>query len=179
VPVPFAPIQIIVTELFMDLAASTAFVVEPPEADLMRRPPRDPHAPFMDRSMVTSIVLAAAGLFAAVSVAYLATWYRTDDLRTAQTVAFVTWLFGHVLLALNLRSEREPLSRLGLFANRIIPVWAAATVVFVLTATLVPGVRAVLSTTSLEAGQWALTIGAAVAGTFWLDVRKRLLRPLQ
>jgi P-type Ca2+ transporter type 2C len=71
VPVPFAPVQIILMELFMDLAASATFVAEPAEAGLIRRPPRDPKAPFMDRTMTTSIVTAALGLFAAVSLAYL------------------------------------------------------------------------------------------------------------
>ena len=42
VPVPFAPIQIILMELFMDLAASATFVAEPGEPGLMRRPPEIP-----------------------------------------------------------------------------------------------------------------------------------------
>ncbi len=75
VPVPFAPIQIIVMELFMDLAASATFVSEPGEGDVMKRPPRDPRRPFMDGRMVSSIFASAAGLFAAVTAAYLATWY--------------------------------------------------------------------------------------------------------
>src|SRR6266480_1656415 len=49
IPVPFAPIQIILMELFMDLAASATFVAEPAEGDLMRRQPRDPRSSFMDR----------------------------------------------------------------------------------------------------------------------------------
>ena len=87
VPVPFAPIQIILMELFMDLAASATFVNEPAEADLMRYPPRNPKANFMDRSMVSSIFTAGAGLFAAVSIAYLVTWYGSGNLAHAQTVA--------------------------------------------------------------------------------------------
>ncbi len=36
VPLPFAPIQIIIMELFMDLSASTSFFVEPAESDLLK-----------------------------------------------------------------------------------------------------------------------------------------------
>ena len=36
-PLPFSPIQIILLELFMDLAASAGFVAEPAEADIARR----------------------------------------------------------------------------------------------------------------------------------------------
>lgn len=175
VPVPFAPIQIILMELFMDLAASAAFVSEPAEADLMRRPPRDPKAKFLERSMVRSIFAAAAGLFAAVCGVYLATWYSSGSLITAQTMAFATWLLGHVFLALNLRSEREPLFREGLFTNRVMVVWAMATLALLLVATLVPGARQLIKVAPLHPAQWAFAVGAALAGTFWIDVRKVVL----
>jgi len=172
VPVPFAPIQIIVMELFMDLAASAAFVAEPAEPDLMRQPPRDPRVKFLDTFMVQSIILPAAGLLAGVCGAYLATWYSGAGLIAAQTVAFATWLLGHVLLAFNLRSEREPVVRLGLFSNWVMVVWAMATVVLLVVATLVPGAQQLIKVTSLHRAQWELVLGAALAGTFWIEVYK-------
>ncbi len=172
VPVPFAPVQIILMELFMDLAAAATFVAEPAESGLMQRPPRDPKKPFMDRAMVSSIFTSATGLFGAVSVAYLVTWYGSADLIKAQTMAFVTWLLGHVLLALNMRSEHEPLFRLGLFSNRLMIMWGTATVIFGLIVTLVPGVRSALKLSPLSAGDWVLACGAALIGTFWIELRK-------
>ena len=172
VPVPFAPIQIILMELFMDLAASAAFVAEPPEPDLMRRPPRDPKARFLDRFMVQSIILPAAGLLAAVCGAYLATWYSGAGITAAQTVAFATWLLGHVFLAFNLRSEREPVIRLGLFSNWVMVVWAMATVAMLLMATLAPAAQLLIKVTSLHRAQWELVLGAALAGTFWIELYK-------
>jgi Ca2+-transporting ATPase len=172
VPVPFAPIQIILMELFMDLAASAAFVAEPPEAGLMRRPPRDPKARFLDRSMVRSIFGASTGLFAAVCGVYLATWHSGAGLLAAQTMAFATWLVGHVFLALNSRSEREPLFRVGFFTNWVMVAWAMATVCLLLVATLVPEARQLIKVTSLHRAQWALVAGAAFAGTFWIEARK-------
>jgi Ca2+-transporting ATPase len=172
VPIPFAPVQIILMELFMDLAASATFVAEPPESGLMRQRPRDPKLSFMNRKMVASIFIAAAGLFAAVSAAYLVTWYSGAGQTQAQTVAFITWLLGHVFLAFNLRSEREPLLRLGLFSNRLMVGWAIATILFVLTVTLIPGVQGIVKTSQLDLNQWAVVLGAAFIGTFWLEVRK-------
>ncbi len=172
VPVPFAPIQIILMELFMDLAASATFVAEPAEADFMHRPPRDPKRPFMDRPMLTLLFAAAAGLFAAVAFNYLVVWYWTGDLVRAQTVAFVSWLIGHVLLALNMRSEREPLFKLGLFSNPVMIGWAAAAFAFVLVATLVPGARQALKTVDPGLLQWLLVALVTIAGTCWLEVWK-------
>ena len=174
VPIPLAPIQLIVLELFMDLAASATFVAEPPESDLLREPPRDPRAAFMDRPMVASIFVSAAGLFLAVSAAYLWTYASPATRPMATTVAFVTWLMGHVFLALNLRSEREPLARLGPLSNRLMVVWGAAAFLFAAVASMTPVLQTALRTTSLGAPQWALAFGLAVLGTFWIEVRKWL-----
>lgn len=174
IPVPFAPVQIILMELFMDLAASATFVAEQPESDLMRRPPRDAKTSLLNRGMVTSIFISASGLFAAVSIAYLVTWFSGAGQTQAQTVAFVTWLIGHVLLAFNLRSEREPLLRLGVLTNRLMIIWAVATALFVLAVTLIPGIQAIFKTGTLSGQEWGLVLAVAVIGTFWLEVRKWL-----
>jgi len=138
----------------------------------MRQPPRDPRQPFLHRGMVASILLAALGLFAAVATVYLVSWYGGAGLAQARTAAFVTWLLGHVLLAFNLRSEREPLLRLGLFSNRLMVVWLAAMLLFVLAITFVPEVQARLSTTGLAPAAWGVAILAAVLGTGWIEVAK-------
>ena len=70
-PLPFAPVQIVILELFMDLGASVAFVNLPAEADEMKRPPRDPRAPFLDRTMAAGIFAGGLTLGAATGAAYL------------------------------------------------------------------------------------------------------------
>ncbi len=63
-------------------------------------------------------------------------------------MAFATWLMGHVMLALHLRSEREPLLRLGILSNRVMIAWAAATTVVLLLATAAPAIRSMFKVTS-------------------------------
>jgi Ca2+-transporting ATPase len=73
-PVPFSPIQIIVLELFMDLGASVTFTAERPESDLMRRPPRSPQEPFINRAMLVGIFGGGLALAAAVFLAFGWAW---------------------------------------------------------------------------------------------------------
>jgi Ca2+-transporting ATPase len=174
IPVPFAPIQIILMELFMDLAASAAFVSEPSEGDLMRMPPRDPKAGFMDKAMITSILTSAAGLFGGVTAAYLLAWYQGADIVQAQTVAFAAWMVGHVLLAFNMRSERQPILQIGLFSNRLMVMWGLVTAGFITLVTSVPFLQTYLKTTALQLSQWWVILALVVAGTTWLEVKKSL-----
>ncbi|MBP1694059.1 MAG: hypothetical protein H6Q37_1942, partial [Chloroflexi bacterium] len=172
IPVPFAPVQIILMELFMDLMAAAAFVAEKPEADLLDQKPRDPKAKFMDNAMIGSIAISSLGLFAAVTVVYLVTWYGTYDQMTSQTVAFFAWLIGHVLLAFNLRSERQPIFQLGLGGNRMMLIWGGAVAAFLILVSLVPGLQHLMRITTLTAAQWGMILGATFIGTFWVEIKK-------
>jgi P-type Ca2+ transporter type 2C len=173
-PLPFAPIQIIVLELFMDLAASATFVAEPQESGAMQKPPLDPKEKFMNRTMLTTMALGALSLFAAVSTTYLYTWYSTGDLALAQTMAFATWMVGHIFLALNLRSEKEPLAKLGLLSNKLMLLWALIVAVTLLFGTNLPFVNTALRITSLSWANWATVLGVSFVATFWMELKKIL-----
>ena len=174
IPLPFAPIQIVVLELFMDLGASATFVAEPEEAGIMQRPPVDPKEKFMNRKMLTTMTLGALSLFAAVSANYLFIWYSTNDLGLSQTIAFATWMVGHIFLALNLRSEKEPLTKLGLLSNRVMILWAIIVALVLLIGTNLSFIHMSLRITSLRGSDWFLVIGVSFVATFWMELKKIL-----
>lgn len=171
-PIPFTPVQIILMELFMDLGAAAAFVAERSDGTLMYKPPRDPRARFMDRRMVSSIFVSSLGLILAVSAAYLLTWNADQDIVRAQTMALVTWLICHALLAFNMRSQDLSLFTIGPLSNRTMVVWAIAAGAFAVAVTSLPPLHDAVKTTGLSGGDWALVLGLAVAGSFWLEVSK-------
>jgi Ca2+-transporting ATPase len=159
----------------MDLAASATFVAEPAEVGIMNKPPNNPKEKFMNKKMLTSIAIAALSLFVAVSVAYLFAWYQNpvpENIVHAQTVAFATWMLGHILLALNLRSEREPLIKLGFLSNRVMIVWALIVVAVLLLGTNLGFIAVSLKIVNLGAADWVVVVLAAVLGTFWMEIKK-------
>jgi Ca2+-transporting ATPase len=172
IPLPFAPIQIIVLELFMDLAASATFVAEPEELGIMQRPPLSSKKKFMDRSMLTTIMLGALSLFGAVSINYLYAWYVTQNLVLAQTMAFATWMIGHIFLALNFRSENEPLLKLGLFSNKLMVLWALVVAATLIVATSFQSLHVSLKIESLSLANWAAVILVSFVATFWMELKK-------
>jgi P-type Ca2+ transporter type 2C len=177
-PVLFAPIQIIVLELFMDVNAALGFAVEPAEPDVMRRRPRDPNAPFLDRSLVYGILGGGVSLFLVVIAAYLRTLYLTlgGDLARAQTVAFLTWLLGHAILAVTMRGEGTPLRLRTLVANPIINLWVSAVIVAMVLAVSVPAVQEVLKTVPITTADWAWVIGLALGSGLIFDLAQRVRR---
>ncbi|MGD6809619.1 MAG: cation-translocating P-type ATPase [Candidatus Bathyarchaeia archaeon] len=174
IPLPFAPIQIIVLELFMDLAASATFVAEPTEKGSMKKPPTEKEEKFMNQSMTRGIFVGAVSLFAAVTATYLFTWFMTQNMPYAQTVAFATWMFGHIFLAFNFRSEQTPLIKQGVLSNKVMLLWALLAVVVLLVGTNLVVVQEALQITSLSLNDWVLVIGVSFVATFWMEIRKLL-----
>jgi Ca2+-transporting ATPase len=171
-PLPFAPIQIIVLELFMDLAASATFVAEPQEKGTMKKPPTKATEKFMDKTMLRPLFIGALSLFAAVTLTYLFTYYTTADVTYARTVAFATWMFGHIFLALNFRSENTTLIRQGILSNKVMLLWAALAVVVLALGLYLPPLQVALQITGLQAIDWALVVGVAFVATFWMELKK-------
>lgn len=175
-PLPFAPIQIIVLELFMDLAASATFVSEPEETGSMQKPPIDPKEKFLNKPMLKRLFLGALSLFVAVTATYLFAYYTSTNVTYARTVAFATWMFGHIFLALNFRSDRESLVNEGLLSNKVMLVWALAAFVTLVVGTSLPLIQTALQITSLGWQGWALAIGVSFVATFWMELQKVLRR---
>jgi Ca2+-transporting ATPase len=171
-PLPFSPIQIILLEVFMDIAASATFVAEPEEEGIMKNPPAKLHEKFLNRSMMASLLLGALSLFAAVSTTFLLTWYQTGDITLAQTMAFATWMIGHIFLALNFRSEKQPLQKLGLRSNKLMLLWALIAVGTLTVVTAFPQGNP-LKLTSLSLPNWVIVVVVSFAATFWMEIKKR------
>jgi len=176
VPLPFAPIQIILLEMFMDIAASSGFVAEGIEPDTMKRPPRDPKEKILNKPTLIAIFKNAGCLFVAVSLCYLLVYYRAlqdpQNLIYAQTMAFSAWILTHIFLAFNTRSETQPLIKLGIFSNKVMVAWGIAAIAMLIVVTNVPFLQPLIKTTSLSWMDWLLVIIASFASTFWIDIGK-------
>jgi Ca2+-transporting ATPase len=90
-PLVFWPIHIVFLELVIDPACAVVFEREPARADLMQRPPRDPHQRLMGARMLTSSLIDGATAFVAAMLVYLVAWRAglPDPLVAALTFASV------------------------------------------------------------------------------------------
>lgn len=175
IPFPFAPIHIIITELLMDLASSTIFVTESAEANIMNRKPSNIKN-FLDRNFILRIFKNGAPFAVGILVIYLWLYYRTNDLILSQTAAFVTWLLGHIMLALNLKQEKLPLLKQGIFSNRFASLWLIGMIIFTLAITLIPFIYPYFHTTLLPIQVWFVILVVIFATTWMIELSKFLYK---
>jgi len=175
VPMPFTPIQIILLELFMDLAASAGFVSEPAEKNIYTRPPRNPREDMLGRGAIADIFIKGAALFAAVMIVYFFARLNNYGPQMVTTLSFSAWIFGHVILASISRSDKEPLFSLGVVSNIAINIWTIAAVLFLFAMIYVPFLSRNFNLVTVEPYALSLVALTAIVIIGLLELKKVIL----
>jgi Ca2+-transporting ATPase len=123
-PLPLLPLQILWLNLVTDTFPALALAMEPGDADVMQRPPRDPQEAILSRSFLTSVFIYGA-LIAGVTLAAFA-WALSYVPDHATTIAFLTLALTQVFHLGNARSTGAVLRPEAALANR----YALAAVMF-------------------------------------------------
>jgi Ca2+-transporting ATPase len=153
---PLLPIQILWLELFIDISASVAFEREPPEPNLMTRPPRPISRPLLTSGLLLRIAIAG-GVSAMAALALLV--LEPGGSSHAQWLAFTTLVCAQAVRAYANRSLTEPLHRLAW--NPVLLVACLLVVGIQAAIPFVPALADAFRAVPLTAAEWGLV--AAVA----------------
>ncbi|HKP64184.1 MAG TPA: cation-translocating P-type ATPase [Polyangiales bacterium] len=115
-PVPLVPLQILWINLVTDGLPALALVADPPDADVLHRPPQPPNNPMLARPEWTTIVVTGL-VQATVTLSVFAWALRARDLTEARNLAFTVLVFGELFRAFAARSRTRPFWRVPLFSN--------------------------------------------------------------
>ena len=158
---PLNPMQLLWINLISDIFPGLALAVEPPEPDVMARPPRDPLEPIIPRHALGRMARESAVITAGTLAAYAYGLLRYGAGARASTQAFTTLTTAQLLHALACRSERH-----GLFGhaprprNPRLELAIGASLLAQAAAGLLPPLRRLLGTTPLG----PLDLGVALVG---------------
>jgi Ca2+-transporting ATPase len=116
-PLPLSAVQILYVNLATDGLPALALAVDPPEEDLMRRPPRDPRTGIFTRPVV--MLMLVGGLWSTVVNLGLFVWALNSgrSVQEAMTMTFISLVLIQFFKAYNFRSDRHSVLRHP-FANK-------------------------------------------------------------
>ncbi len=176
-PAPLAAIQILWLNLVTDGLPALALGLEPPEPDIMQRPPRPPQQPVITRRQGL-VILAHGGLVAAATLAaFWLTWGGSDDpaaIERAQATTFCVAAFAQLLFAIGCRSDRRTAFGIGFFRNP--PLLAAIVISALLQVAVVtlPVARPVFEVRAELGGGWMFVILLALVPVTVIEAAKWL-----
>ena len=174
-PLPLTAVQILYVNLATDGLPALALAVDPPEADLMRRRPRDPRVGIFTRPVVTLIVVG--GLWSMLVNLGLFAWALRSGRSAAEavTMTFVLLVLIQFFKAYNFRSDR--LSVLNRpFANRWLNLAILWELALLGTIIYAPALQRPFGTFSLGLIDWVIVVGLALTVTPVLEFAKWMAR---
>jgi Ca2+-transporting ATPase len=174
-PLPLTAVQILYVNLATDGLPALALAVDPPEADLMRRPPRNPRTGIFTRPVVT-LMLAGGFWSAGVNLALFVWALRSGrPLEEAMTMTFVSLVLIQFFKAYNFRSDRHSMFRRP-FANRWLNLAVAWELALLVLIVHLPYLQVPFRTHGLPPLDWLIVVGLALTVSPVLELTKWLVR---
>lgn len=182
-PLPLLPAMILWINLVTDGAPAVALATDPPDVDVMDRPPRKPEEGIMHGMgafIITSFILQATGTILVFCLEYYVwpshPWMlpggiideaaRELTYREATTTAFVQAAIFELFVVWNCRSEKHSVWKMGrkAFENKFFVIADLASVALTLGITYIPITQQLFHLTGLSLMDLAYVIGVASLG---------------
>jgi P-type Ca2+ transporter type 2C len=173
-------VQILWINLVSDGLPAIALGIDPGDPDLMERKPRKPTESIFSRDVKAYLIGVPIFLTAMLLTAFILNkpWV-SGNLLEARTQLFMSIVFVELVLAINCRSLKYPVFKVGLFKNKFL--WLAVLSSFALQIVVlyVPGIQGLFDVTTPTLMDWVVSVGLAaltfivVEAAKWVTSRKR------
>ena len=175
---PILPLQILFLNLVTDVFPALALGVGEGDETTMRKPPRDPSVPVLERRHWMGIA-GYGGAFAAAVLGALfwATYGLGLQGEAAVTISFLTLAFGQLWHVFNMRDPHAPLFLNSVTRNRYVWGALALCILLLLGAVYLPVVADVMNVRPPSAAGWGIvalmSLLPLIVGQIVLAVRAR------
>lgn len=171
-PSPLAAVQLLWVNLITDSLPAIALGMEPPEKDVMSRPPISPKEGLFTGSLVFSILTEGILIGSLTLFSYV---LGTHYLGNGSTMAFTVLSFSQLFHAYNMRS-RHSLFRVGVFSNRVMNVSFLLCAALQLLVITHPFLQGVFEVASLTGPQWLVVASCSFAPVIFMELQKHVAK---
>ena len=190
VPLPLLVVQVLAIDLGMDVLPSLALTMEPPEPDVMKKPPRRAGSRLIDptilvRALYVGIVISIGALFWAFRTWMSAGWtfgqMTVNDPQVyarGTTIVMAGIMAGQLGNLFSARSSSESAFRMNPLRNKWLLVGILSQVIILLVLVYAPFLQPLFSTTPLSLTDWMFLYSIAPLVLFVEELRKVVRRRL-
>jgi Ca2+-transporting ATPase len=181
--VPLTPLQILWMNLVTDGLPALALAVEPPEPDVMKRPPFNPRESIFARGL-GSYMIRIGIIFAVISILLMLWAYNHVQLVTGpgldpqrwKTMVFTSLCVAQMGHAIAIRSNNRLTIEMNPFSNIFVLVAVILTTLLQLMLIYVPPLRAFFGLQWLPLNELAICFGFSSLMFVWIELEKLFFR---
>ncbi len=180
ISLPITPLQILWINMITAVTLGLSLAFEPPEDNVMRRPPRSPREPLLNRFLIWRILFISAVMVMGTLGLFLWDRLHGETVEMARTTAVNTLIFFQIFYLLNARYlKKSALSRKGLTDNRIVLMAIGAITVLQLFFTYLPLSQNIFATAAIPLGDWLRLIFFTAIVFLLVEVEKEIFRQIE
>lgn len=171
---PVLPVQLLWVNLATALLGTT-LIFEPREPGLMQRPPREAHAPILDRALGLRTVIVSLAVGGAAFGCF--NWAQVQGLsdEASRTIAVNTIVAVEVGYLFACRSLTLPIWKIGLFSNPSAWLGAASMLAVQVVLTYVPFMNRLFHTEPIDLHWWGVMTGIGLVVFILAELKKALM----
>jgi P-type Ca2+ transporter type 2C len=176
-PLVLLPIHVAFLHLIIDPACSIVLEAEPAEANVMKRPPRNPKEPLFGKKTLGLAMLQGGGILVIILTVFAIATYRKQGELDVRALTFTTLIFANLGLILS-EGSTSRLSLKILKSPNPALWWVIGGGVFFMAIVLyVPFLRDLFSFSFLHPIDLAICLGGGLISLLWFELLKLFNRP--
>jgi calcium-translocating P-type ATPase len=174
---PLTPVQILWVNMITAVTLALALAFEPPEQNVMRRPPRDAHEPMLSSYLVWRVAFVSVILMSGTFGLFLWDMAQGASIEHARTVAVNTLVMFEIFYLFNSRYITTCVfNRAGLTGNRYVLIAIGILIIFQLGFTYLSPMQTLFGTTGIDVTMWVHIILVASSVLFLVELEKAVIR---
>jgi len=174
---PLTPVQILWVNMITAVTLALALAFEPPEQNVMRRPPRNAHEPMLSSYLVWRVAFVSVILMSGTFGLFLWDMAQGASIEHARTVAVNTLVMFEIFYLFNSRYITTCVfNRAGLTGNRYVLIAIGILIIFQLGFTYLSPMQTLFGTTGIDVTMWVYIILVASSVLFLVELEKAVIR---
>jgi magnesium-transporting ATPase (P-type) len=177
---PLTPVQILWVNMVTAVTLALSLAFEPPEQNVMRRPPRDAHEAMLTPHLIWRVAFVSVILMGGTFGLYLWEMAQGVSIEHARTVAVNTLVMFEIFYLFNSRYiTASVFNWAGLTGNRYVLISIGILIIFQLGFTYLAPMQSLFGTTAIDFHMWLRILLVASSVLFLVELEKYVVRRMK
>jgi magnesium-transporting ATPase (P-type) len=174
---PLTPVQILWVNMVTAVTLALSLAFEPPEQNVMQRPPRDAHEPILTSYLVWRVAFVSIILMSGTFGLFLWEMEQGASIEHARTVAVNTLVVFEIFYLFNSRYISASIfNRAGLTGNRYVLIAIGVLIIFQLGFTYLAPMQSLFGSTAIDFSIWLRILFVSSSVLFLIELEKYVVR---
>ena len=162
-PIVLLPVQILLVNLVTDGLPAIALGLEPPEKDIMTKPPRKSTEGFFSNGLMGKIIFRGVFIGLSTLASFAVIMRMGGSLEAGRTASLITLVMSQLIHVFECKSETKSIFKINIFNNVKLILAVLVSTALLVMAVAFPPLQTVFETVTLTSHQLLIALGFSVA----------------